>query len=247
MRFWIGICLAAIVLPALCYDNRTQAHLLRSNADALPLNSHLMRYATRRGAGEFAAHCAKCHGAAGTGDAARGIPDLTDGDWLYGAGAVSEIERIITYGIRSANPKAWNLARMPAYATPHPSSTNTSIAPLDPGQIRDVIEYLYFLQGRAHEHDAAVRGGDIFSNGGGCYDCHSSDARGDPAIGAPNLTDKTNLYGDGSRDALFDSIANGRQGICPAWIDKITPAEVRTVALFVYSLSHSTPTAMQRQ
>jgi cytochrome c oxidase cbb3-type subunit 3 len=32
----------------------------------------------------FADQCAACHGPAGTGDRARGIPDLTDGEWLYG-------------------------------------------------------------------------------------------------------------------------------------------------------------------
>ena len=30
--------------------------------------------------------CAACHNAAGTGDRARGIPNLTDGEWLYGSG-----------------------------------------------------------------------------------------------------------------------------------------------------------------
>jgi cytochrome c oxidase cbb3-type subunit 3 len=160
-------------------------------------------------------------------------------------GAPSEIERIITYGIRSDNPKAWNLARMPAYATLHPSATSTGMTPLDPRQIHDVIEYLYFLQGRARDQEAVARGAAVYGNSGGCYDCHSADARGDPAIGAPNLVDKVNLYGDGSREALFDSIAHGRQGVCPAWVDKITPAQVRTAALYVYSLSHSAATSTQ--
>lgn len=33
----------------------------------------------------FADQCAACHGSAGTGDAAQGIPNLTDHEWLYGA------------------------------------------------------------------------------------------------------------------------------------------------------------------
>jgi cytochrome c oxidase cbb3-type subunit 3 len=32
----------------------------------------------------FAAQCAQCHGAAGTGDQAQGAPNLTDPIWLYG-------------------------------------------------------------------------------------------------------------------------------------------------------------------
>ncbi|WP_293900267.1 cytochrome-c oxidase, cbb3-type subunit III [Phenylobacterium sp.] len=33
----------------------------------------------------FADQCAACHGPAGTGDVKRGIPNLTDADWLYGS------------------------------------------------------------------------------------------------------------------------------------------------------------------
>ncbi len=34
----------------------------------------------------FADQCAACHGPAGTGDRAKGVPNLTDGEWLYGSG-----------------------------------------------------------------------------------------------------------------------------------------------------------------
>jgi hypothetical protein len=37
---------------------------------------------------------------------------------------------------------------------------------------------------------------------------------------------------------MFESIAYGRQGVCPAWSDKLSPAEMREVSLYVYSLSH---------
>jgi cytochrome c oxidase cbb3-type subunit 3 len=33
----------------------------------------------------FADQCAACHGPAGTGDVTRGVPNLTDADWLYGS------------------------------------------------------------------------------------------------------------------------------------------------------------------
>ena len=33
----------------------------------------------------FADQCAACHGPAGTGDVAQGIPNLTDAEWLYGS------------------------------------------------------------------------------------------------------------------------------------------------------------------
>jgi cytochrome c oxidase cbb3-type subunit 3 len=34
----------------------------------------------------YADQCAACHKPAGTGDRARGVPNLTDGEWLYGSG-----------------------------------------------------------------------------------------------------------------------------------------------------------------
>lgn len=33
----------------------------------------------------FADQCAACHGPAGTGDVSKGVPNLTDADWLYGS------------------------------------------------------------------------------------------------------------------------------------------------------------------
>jgi cytochrome c oxidase cbb3-type subunit 3 len=33
----------------------------------------------------YADQCAACHGGAGKGDAARGVPNLTDAEWLYGS------------------------------------------------------------------------------------------------------------------------------------------------------------------
>jgi cytochrome c oxidase cbb3-type subunit 3 len=41
--------------------------------------------AVERARQTFADQCSACHGPAGTGDVARGIPNLTDADWLYGS------------------------------------------------------------------------------------------------------------------------------------------------------------------
>jgi cytochrome c oxidase cbb3-type subunit 3 len=43
------------------------------------------RAAVARAAQTFADQCSACHGPAGTGDPARGIPNLTDAEWLYGS------------------------------------------------------------------------------------------------------------------------------------------------------------------
>ena len=228
-------CIAAAVLMR---TSQLEARLLRTDPDALPGNATLMGFARDRGEALFEARCAACHGIRGRADAARGIPDLSDADWLYGTGSVGDIEQIIRYGIRSHHPKAWNLAIMPAYGTPQPSVRDDKIPSLSPGNIRDLAEFLIREQGRSADAAAAQRGAALFGGTGGCYDCHATDGKGDSAIGAPNLTDRITLYGDGSREALWMSIAYGRHGMCPAWATRISASGIREVALYVYSLSH---------
>ena len=130
---------AAVALTL--YNGHREAQLLRADPDTIPGNRELMQFAASRGAAKFRSQCASCHAAAGRGDPVRGVPDLTDGDWLFGSGTVGEIERVVAYGIRSNNPKAWNLARMPGFARAQASPTDAKILPLSPGNIRDVIEY----------------------------------------------------------------------------------------------------------
>ena len=244
MRFLVVLIMASLLVAAVfAADSYAARQLLRADPDALPGDAMLLRFAVRRGRPLFEARCAACHGASGTGDTVNGIPDLTDNDWLYGTGRPAEIEKVIDYGIRSRNPKAWNLAIMPAYARPQPNPGDKNIQPLTPGEIGDVIEFLMRQQGRPADAAAVSRGAAIFTGHGGCYDCHSLDAKGDSAIGAPNLSDAVTLYGDGSRGALYMSIAYGRQGVCPAWITRASAASIRELALYVYSISH--PGTMQ--
>ena len=244
MRFLVVLIMASLLVAAVfAADSYAARQLLRADPDALPGDAMLLRFAVRRGRPLFEARCAACHGASGTGDTVNGVPDLTDNDWLYGTGRPAEIEKVIDYGIRSRNPKAWNLAIMPAYARPQPNPGDKNIQPLTPGEIGDVIEFLMRQQGRPADAAAVSRGAALFTGHGGCYDCHSLDAKGDSAIGAPNLSDAITLYGDGSRAALYMSIAYGRQGVCPAWITRASAASIRELALYVYSISH--PGTMQ--
>jgi cytochrome c oxidase cbb3-type subunit 3 len=229
---------ACLMAAVLLHVSQLEGRLLRADPNAVANDTALMAFAHDRGERLFDGYCARCHGLQGQGDPGRGVPALDDSDWLYGTGLVSDIEQIVKYGIRSYHPKGWNLAIMPAYATPQPSARDSKIPSLSPGNIRDVVEYLISRQGQRAEGAAAARGADLFAGAGGCYDCHAADAKGDSSIGAPNLTDRIILYGDGSRESLTMSIAYGRHGLCPAWVRRISPAGIREVAIFVYSLSH---------
>jgi cytochrome c oxidase cbb3-type subunit 3 len=239
MRFTIVLILSLLIGAAVfASTGYVERRLLRTDPDALPADPALVRFAVSRGRPLFMVHCAVCHGVSATGDPAEGVPDLTDTDWLYGSGRVADIEQIIEYGIRSRNSRSWSLAIMPAYARPQPNPADKNIRPLSPGEISDLIEFLFRQQGRAADAEAASRGAALYTGDAGCFDCHSVDAKGDSAIGAPNLTDAVTLYGDGSRDALSQSIAYGRQGVCPAWIKKLGAPGIREIAVYVYSISH---------
>jgi cytochrome c oxidase cbb3-type subunit III len=226
-------CLVAAVLVR---GSTLEGRLLRADPNSIPGNPALMRFARERGEALFQIHCAHCHGAHGEADPKRGVPSLADREWLYGSGMVSDIEQVIRYGIRSYHPKAWNLALMPAYATPHPAR-NANIKPLSPSNVRDLVDYLRQQQGQGADREAAARGAQLFVGPAGCYDCHAVDAKGDPAIGAPNLTDRNALYGSDA-ESLAMSISYGRHGMCPAWVGRITAAGIRETSIYVYSLSH---------
>jgi len=230
----VVILVAAGVLFA--HARAERARFLMLPADAITDDAELTRYALSKGAGIYAENCARCHGDHMQGDPVNAVPNLADGDLLYGAGRVSEIEHVVLYGIRSGNTRGWDLAHMPAFATEHPYNLY-AIAPLRPTEIDDVTTYLLSFQQAQGDAAAVERGKHLFyePTKGNCIDCHGTDAKGDSAIGAPDLTDKIWLRGDGSRQSVADSIAYGLTGRCPAWITQLSSAEARAVAVYVYA------------
>ncbi|RAK60253.1 cytochrome C [Phenylobacterium hankyongense] len=234
----IGLGVLAVALALFVRSAQREARLLRADPATAGADPQLMAFARPAGASIYRSRCASCHGAAGKGDPSRGVPNLTDTDWLYGGGEVAEIERVVEHGVRARDPKTQALAVMPAYASPVPAKSEAGLQPLSPADIRDMTEFLQYLGHHAEDPAAAARGSVVYHGRGGCYDCHAQDAQGDAAIGAPNLTDDVWLYGGGSRPSVFNSIAYGHAGICPAWATRLRPAAIRQVALYVYSLSH---------
>jgi cytochrome c oxidase cbb3-type subunit 3 len=235
--------LAAIFATALCvaagayvaHTRQLRAELLRADPDSIAVSSRLLDYAVPRGQDGYRQHCASCHGAGLHGDPTRGVPDLADADWLYGTGRIGEIERVILFGIRSGNSKGWNLASMPAFATAHPY-TAYKMDPLTPNEVRDVATYVAAFHQASADPAAAARGAKVFHKQGMCFDCHGGDARGDPAIGAPDLTDAVWLYGDGSMPAIERTVSHGLAGVCPAWIGRLDPGMIRAIAVYVHSM-----------
>lgn len=160
----------------------------------------------------FLNNCAQCHASDGGGS--RGFPNLTDNDWLYG-GAPATIEATITNGRGGVMP-AWGPI-------------------LGADKVKDVAQYVMSLSGMAHDSIRAARGQDVFKQN--CVACHGADGKGNQQIGAPNLTDRTWLYG-GSEQTIIETITKGRNGHMPTWKEILTPAQIHLVAAYVYSLSH---------
>jgi len=230
------LAIAAVVVPIVSQAS-LRTGLMRADPDAIVGNAALRTFATATGQPAYDRHCVSCHGAHMEGDRARGAPNLTDQDWLYGEGRVAEIERTILHGIRSGDPKAWNLADMPAFSQPVPYR-RYKMAPLGPDEIRDVVEFLVVSAGKPGDRAAAARGTIVFDHKGQCFDCHAADAKGDSAIGAPNLLDDIWLSGNGSREDIYNIVAFGSGGYCPAWATQLDAVTIRALAVLVYLASH---------
>jgi cytochrome c oxidase cbb3-type subunit 3 len=240
-KVWAGIGLAILIVAGgttyLAGQSTMRARLMRADPDAVPQDSDLNRFAIAYAQPVYDQYCASCHGDHLQGNSRDGVPDLTHPAWLYGEGRVAQIEHTILHGIRAGDPKGWNLADMPAFGQPNPYK-RYKVEPLEPGEIRDVIEFLLVSGGKPGDRAAAARGSKIFAAKGQCFDCHSPDLQGDAAIGAPNLIDDIWLYGAGSSEDIYDSISRGRGGISPAFAQELSPVTIRALAVLVYTASH---------
>jgi len=237
-RRWRWIAFAALVALAAgavalgarrLHRERLEYRLLADLPNQAGTDPALVRVAVAEGRPLFEAHCAACHGTDMHGNTAIGAPNLTDRVWLYGDGSVYDIERTVLYGIRTGLSKSRNVTDMPAFGLR---------GMLDDGQIQDVVQYLFKLDGRPYETEAAIVGREVyFSDKGDCYDCHAADARGDSDYGAPDLT--VNVWDSGGdARSLYRSIYYGRHRIMPAWIGTLSLEQIRSLAVFVYAVSH---------
>ncbi len=169
--------------------------------------------AMRAGQRLFLNYCATCHGSAATG--AVGFPDLTDGDWLWG-GDPDTIKETILDGRRG---------QMPPMAA----------ALGDDASVEAVAHYVLSLSGAPHDAAKAAAGQAKFA---ACAACHGPDGKGNPELGAPNLTDDVWLHSPGpSVEAVMAAIRNGRSGHMPAHRDFLGEDKAHLLAAYVYSLS----------
>ena len=160
----------------------------------------------------FANNCATCHGADARGS--KGFPNLVDNDWLWG-GAPERIEETITNG---------RIGMMPPMAAAIGSAQD----------VRNLAHYVLSLSGSPRDNLAAQLGRAKFA---ACAACHGAEGKGNPALGAPNLTDDIWLHGWGDA-AVIAMINNGKTNVMPAHSERLSPAQIHVLAAYVWSLSN---------
>ena len=69
-----------------------------------------------------------------------------------------------------------------------------------------------------------------------CAACHGQDGTGNPALGAPNLTNGIWLYG-GTREQIIHTLRVGRNGQMPAFKDSLSEDKIHILTAYVYGLS----------
>ena len=165
------------------------------------------------GVGErlFVNQCATCHGSDARGS--KGFPNLTDDDWLWG-GTIDKIKETIAGGRQGA---------MPPMAAAVGSASD----------VRNVAHYVLSLSGSAHDNVAAQLGRDKF---GICAACHGVGGKGNPALGAPNLSDKVWLHGWGEQ-AIVQVVTNGKTSVMPAHAGRLSTEQIDVLAAYVWQLS----------
>ena len=181
----------------------------------------LLALARASGKTVFGDNCAACHGSGAAG--AKGFPNLNDDDWLWG-GSLDQIMQTIQYGARNGNAKAHE-GQMLAFGKE---------GVLKPDQIVTVANYVRSLSGLPTRpgFDAAA-GAKIFAEN--CVACHGDNAKGNPEVGSPNLTDKIWLYGS-DEATIIETVTNGRAGVMPAWEGRLDPVTIKAMAVYVHSL-----------
>jgi cytochrome c oxidase cbb3-type subunit III len=160
----------------------------------------------------FLNHCAQCHASDGRGS--RGFPNLADRDWLWG-GTAESIKTSITDG---------RMGVMPPMGGAVGGSEGA----------KDVAHFVLSLSGRTHDSLRAFRGRIAFQTA--CVACHGAEGKGNPLVGAPDLTDDIWLHGSGEA-AIIEQIVKGRSSQMPAHKDILAPAKIHLLSAYVYGMS----------
>lgn len=181
---------------------------------ALAADDLLMAQAMPAAARLFADNCAACHGTSGKGG--PGFPALNDADWLWG-GDPETLAETITLGINATDDS--RLAEMPVFDW------------LAPADRQALAAYVSALPSGTAPGDSL--GAALFAEN--CAACHGDGGSGGLLAGAPSLTDASVIYGQ-NEATILTTLRHGRRGFMPAWSQRLSPAEINLLALYITTL-----------
>lgn len=175
----------------------------------------------------FGQNCAACHGINASGN--RGFPNLAGGALNWGD-TPEAIEQTIRVGVNSSHPES-RMAQMPAFGQD---------GILQRPEVDAVVAYVHDLsrEGIDASRQRHPAGHEIFK--AQCAACHGAEARGNSDLGAPNLTDRTWLYG-GDIQTILDTVWQGRQGQMPSWESRLGARNIKLLSAYVSSVRKEQP------
>lgn len=182
----------------------------------------LMNIVRQSGRTLFGDNCAACHGFNAKGG--PGFPDLTTSSWLWG-GDPAAIAETIRVGINSTHPDT-RVSQMPAFG--HDQMIPSA-------DVDNVVAFVQTLSNPSAVKDAkpgqVEAGKAVFA--ANCATCHSDDGKGKADLGAPNLTDKSWIYGS-DKQSILNTVWSGRQGRMPTWENRLTQLDRKILALYLF-------------
>ncbi len=156
----------------------------------------------------FASHCAACHGENARGQAGL-FPDLTGGERQWG-GSEKEIMQTLENGRTAAMPALRGLGKQ---------------------QLEAVADYVLALNdGKIGK----LAGREIYA--ANCAACHGARGEGNTLLGAPSFNNRKWTYrrkNQSARDAVMETVRNGRSGVMPAQKGRLHPEQIRILAAWL--------------
>lgn len=225
-----------IALPAWA-QNPLAESLLNASPETIRANPELLSYMNTIAETAITENCASCHGADLTGSGA--VPNLVDYEWIWGIDgfemtaveSVMEIMQTILYGVRNTDcaeeikmfggcPDT-RYSEMPAYGE----------LGFDENALNNMVDYVLALSEEDVNPFAVEAATSLWPV---CVECHGVDGTGYTPFGGPDLTDDVWLFGASGQE-IYDVLANGRMGVCPAWAEELDAATIKALAVYIYN------------
>lgn len=195
--------------------------LVETELAAVAGDAELLQFAEAGGSSAYKVYCSQCHGSGAAGGDI--YPNLVDDDWIWG-GTIDDIHLTLLHGIRHPGDDDTRFNEMPRYGADEI---------LEREQIIDVAWYVRQISNQEFDADAAARGETVYIEN--CAACHGDVGEGIRDLGGPRLNDAIWLYG-GTHAEIVAQISDPKQGVMPAWANRLPEVTIRQLALYVHSL-----------